>query len=139
MRASLGKAFLVLGSSFSPFRTYHATSSGLWSFCWEISWQSHWVFICMLSVLSPLFLLIFIFVFNFCQFDYYVAWHIPSWVYPAWDSLNFLDLFHCFFSHVGEFFSYYLFKYFRSLLSLFSFWNPYNVNVGAFNIVPEVP
>ena len=26
----------------------------------------------------------------------------------------------------------------RSFLSLFSFWDPYNMNAGAFNIVPEV-
>ena len=32
-----------------------------------------------------------------------------------------------------------LFKHFlRSFLSLFSSWDPYNVNVGAFNVVPEV-
>ena len=27
---------------------------------------------------------------------------------------------------------------FRSFLSLFSFWDPYNVNVGVFNVVSEV-
>ena len=31
-------------------------------------------------------------VFNFCQFDYYVSWCVPPWVYPSWDSLHFLDL-----------------------------------------------
>ena len=47
-----------------------------------------------------------------------------------WDSLCFLDLGNCFLSHVRDIFSYYLFKYFlRSFLSLFSFWDPYNVNV----------
>jgi hypothetical protein len=36
-------------------------------------------------------------------------------------------------------FSYYPFKYFlRSFLSLFSFWDPYNGNTGAFNVVREV-
>ena len=36
-------------------------------------------------------------------------------------------------------FGYYLFKYFlRPSLSFFSFWDPCNVNVGAFNIDPEV-
>ena len=60
-------------------------------------------------------------------------------VYPVWDSLHFLDLGDCLLSHVREFFSYYLFKYFlRSFLSLFSFWDPYNVNVDAFDIVLEV-
>ena len=32
-----------------------------------------------------------------------------------------------------------LLKYFLgSFLCLFSFWDPYNVNIGAFNVVPEV-
>ena len=64
---------------------------------------------------------------------------VSPWVYPAWDSLNFLDLGGYFFSHVREVFDYNLFKYFLgSFLSLFSFWDPYNVNVGAFNVVLEV-
>ena len=64
---------------------------------------------------------------------------VSPWVYPSWDSLCFLDLVDCFLSYVWEVFSYYLCKYFlRSFLLLFSFWDPYNVNVGAFNIVLEV-
>ena len=64
-------------------------------------------------------------VFNFCQFGYYVSQCVPPWVYPAQDSLCFLDLVGYFLSHVTEVFSYYFFKYFlRSLLSLFSFWTP---------------
>ena len=30
----------------------------------------------------------FIFVFNFCQFDYYVSWCAPLWVNPAWYSAS---------------------------------------------------
>ena len=57
--------------------------------------------------------------FNFSQFDYYVSQCVPPWVYPAWDSLYFLDLADDSCSHVREVFSYYLFKYFlRSFLSL---------------------
>ena len=57
-------------------------------------------------------------VFNFCQFDYYVSQCALPWVYPAWDSLCFLDFVDYFLSHVREVFSYYLFKYFlRSFLS----------------------
>ena len=64
-------------------------------------------------------------VFNFCQFDYWVSGCAPPWVYPAWDSLCFLDLVDYFLSHIRKAFSYYLFKYFlRSFLSLFSLWNP---------------
>ena len=54
-------------------------------------------------------------------------------------TLRFLDLGGYFLSHVREVFDYNLFKYFvGSFLSLFSFWDPYNVNVVMFNIVPEV-
>ena len=53
-------------------------------------------------------------------------------VYPVWDCLCFLDLGGYFLSHVKEVFDYNLFKYFLgSFLSLFSFWDPYNVNVIA--------
>ena len=45
----------------------------------------------------------------------------PPWVYPAWDSLPFLDLVDHSLSHVREVFSYYLLKYFlESFLSLSS-------------------
>ena len=44
----------------------------------------------------------------------------------------------CFLYHVREVFSYYLFKYFLRSFSLFSFWDPYNMNEGAFNVVPVV-
>ena len=54
----------------------------------------------------------FIFVFNFCQLDFYVSLCIPPWFYPAWNSLHFLELVDCSLSHVMKFFNYYLFKYF---------------------------
>ena len=67
--------------------------------------------------------------------------YVPPQVYPAWDSLCFLDLADYFLSHVREIFSFYLFQYFLS-----SFLSPpsgrikytYNVNAGTFNVVPEV-
>ena len=75
-------------------------------------------------------------VFKFCQFDYYVSLCVPPQVYPAWDSLRFLDLVNYYLAHVWEVFSYYFFKYFlRSFLSVLSFWDPYNVNVGVFNVL----
>ena len=41
--------------------------------------------------------------------------------------------------HVGELFKYHLFKNFLILfLFLFFFWDPYNSNVNAFDIAPEV-
>ena len=88
----------------------------------------------MLFVVFPLLLLIFYICLNFCQFDYYVSWCIPPWVYPAWDFvLPGLGLF-----PFWEVFSYYLFIY--SLRSFLASPSPlYNVNVGVFNVVPKVP
>ena len=41
--------------------------------------------------------------------------------------------------HVGEIFNYNLYKHFLILfLFLFFFWDPYNSNVGVFDMVPEV-
>ena len=55
-----------------------------------------------------------------------------------WDSLHLLDLTDYFLSHVREVFNSNLFKYFLSPFPfLFFFWDPYNSNVRAFNVVPE--
>ena len=60
--------------------------------------------------------------------------HISPWVYPVWDSVCLLDLIDYFLFHVGEIFNYNLFKNFPiPFLFLFFFWDPYNLNVGAFN------
>ena len=68
-----------------------------------------------------------------------VSWHVSLWVFPVWYSLCFLDLIDYFLSIVREVFNYNLFKYFlRHFLFLFFFWDPYNSNVDAFNVVPEV-
>ena len=76
---------------------------------------------------------------SFSQFDYYVSQCVPPCIYPDWNDLHFLDLVDCFLSHVREIFGYYFLKYFRkSFLSVFFFLDPYNVNIGAFNVVPEV-
>ena len=97
----------------------------------------------MLLFAFPLLLLIFFFVFSLCQFDYmclgvFLLGINPS-VYPVWDSLHLLDLIDYFLSHVGEIFNYNLFKIFLiPFLFLFFFWDPYNSNGGAFDIVPEV-
>ena len=62
-----------------------------------------------------------------------------SWLYPVWDSLCFLGLIGYSLSDVREIFDYNVFKYFlRPFFFLFFFWDPYNSNVDAFNIVPEV-
>ena len=56
-------------------------------------------------------------------------------VYPVWYSLCFLDFSECFLFHIREVFSYNLFKYF--LWSSFLLWNPYDVKIFMFNVVPE--
>ena len=61
------------------------------------------------------------------------------WVYPVWDSLGFLDLGDYLFPHFREVLNYYLLKYFLMIfLFLFFFWDSYDSNVVAFNIVLEV-
>src|SRR5574337_213902 len=54
-------------------------------------------------------------------------------------TLGFLDLSDYFLPHFREVFNYYLLEYFLMVfLFVFFFWDSYNSNVGAFNIVPEV-
>ena len=50
-----------------------------------------------------------------------------------------MDLGDYFFPHFREVFNYYLLKYFLMVfLFVFFFWDFYDLNVGSFNIVPEV-
>ena len=68
-----------------------------------------------------------------------MSWGVSPWFYPVWDSLGFLDLGNYFLPHFREVFNYYLLKYFlMAFLFVFFFWDSYDSNVGAFNIVPEV-
>ena len=68
-----------------------------------------------------------------------MSWGVSPWVYPVLDSLGFLDLGGYFFPHFWEVFNFYLLKYFlMTFFCVFFFWNSYDSNVGAFNIVPEV-
>ena len=64
---------------------------------------------------------------------------VSPWVYPIWNSLGFLDLSDYFLPHFREVFNYYLLKDFLMVfLFVFFFWDSYDSNVGAFNIVLEV-
>ena len=67
-----------------------------------------------------------------------MSWGVSPWVYPVWDSLGFLDLGDYFLPHFREVFNYYLIKYFLMVFLFVFFWDSYDSNVGAFNIVPEV-
>ena len=67
-----------------------------------------------------------------------MSWGVSPWVYPVLDSLGFLDLGGYFLLHFREVFNYYLLKYFlMPFLFMFFLWDTYDLNVGAFNIVPE--
>ena len=67
-----------------------------------------------------------------------MSWGVLSWVYPVWDSLVFLNFGGYFLHPFREVFSYYLLKYFLMAFLFAFFWDSYDSNVGAFNIVPEV-
>ena len=68
-----------------------------------------------------------------------VSWCVSPWVYPVWNSLCLWDLIDYFVFHVGEIFNYNLFKNFLIPFHfLFFFWDPYNSNVGVFDIVPDI-
>ena len=76
--------------------------------------------------------LIFVNLINMC-------WGVSPWVYPVWNSLGFLGLDDYFLPHFREVFNYYFLKYFlMAFLFVFFFWDAYDSNVGAFEIVPEV-
>ena len=68
-----------------------------------------------------------------------MSWGVSPWVYPVWDSLDFLNLDGFFLPHFREVFNYYLLKYFlMAFLFVFFLWGAYDLNVGEFDIVPEV-
>ena len=68
-----------------------------------------------------------------------MSWDVLPWVYPFWDSLGFSDLGDYFLPHSREIFNYYLLKYFLMIFPfVFFFWDSYDSNVAAFNIVLEV-
>ena len=67
-----------------------------------------------------------------------VSCGVSPWVYPIWDSLGSLDVGDYFLPHFREVLNYYLLKYFLMAFLFVFFWDSYDLNVGAFNIVPDV-
>ena len=125
MRSLLGRVILVVGSSFSSFKIYHATPFWLVEFLLRNQLLTLWEFPYMLFFIFPLFLLIIFLFFNSCQFDYYVSWCVSPWVFPAWDTLHFLDLCGYFLSLVREVFDCNLSDIFSGPFSLSSLsWTP---------------
>ena len=122
MRVLLGGVFLVVVSCLSSLGIYHDILFWFVEFLLRnqlINLSGFPLYVVLLfSLVAFNILCLLFYVFNFCQFDYCVSWCVPPWVYPAWDTLCFLDFADFFLSHVGEVFSFCLFKYFlRCLLS----------------------
>ena len=61
---------------------------------------------------------------------------VPPCIYPAWDSLCFLELVGYFLSHIREISAIISSNIFSGPFSLSSFWEPYNAKVGVFNVLP---
>ena len=65
---------------------------------------------------------------------------VGPWVHLVWDPVCFLCLDICLLLQPWEVSSHNFIRYiFYPLLSLSSFWNPYNVIVSMLDVVPEVP
>ena len=130
-----GRVFLVVGSPLWSLGIYYATAFWLIEFLLRNRLITLWFFPCMLSV--------FLVAFNNLSLilvSLITCVSVCSSLGLSSLGLSVLPgLIDYFLSHAGEVFSYYLFKYFiKSFLSLFSFWNPCNANIGVFNVVSEV-
>ena len=81
---------------------------------------------------------------DFYQSNWYVTQHVPSWIYSVKECLWCLDLDVCFFclfvffSHFRNFSIIISSNIFASTFTLFSFWDPYTMNVDTFSITPRV-
>ena len=80
--------------------------------------------------------LIFVSLISMCLGEFFLGFILYGTLYFL-DWLTMTD--YDFLFHVGEIFNYNLFKIFLiPFLFLFFFWDPYNLNIGAFDIVLEV-
>lgn len=103
----------ILGLSFFPFSTLNTilVSSGLKSFCWQVSWESYVGVPCCLK---DSFL-----VFNFWGFNYNVSWY-GSLGFILFGTLCILDLDVCFANQVTKVFSHFSSNMFWRKISLSS-------------------
>ena len=130
-----------LGCRFFSFITLSMSCRSL--LAWRVSIKRSAVILVgtpfVLFVVFPLLLLIFV----LC------VWYLLIWLIcvlgcfalglSCFELSEFLDLGDYFLPHFREVFNYYLLKYFLMVfLFVFFFWDSYDSNVGAFNIVPEV-
>ena len=107
-------------------------------FLLEISWLPNGdSVVCYLFLFSWCFQN-FLFIFNHCQFKYYVSQHVPPWVNTMCGSPSFLDFDDCFLPILGKYSANVISSNtFPVLLSLsFPPGNP--IANGVFDIVPDV-
>ena len=77
--------------------------------------------------------LIFVNLINMCFGVFCLGFTLFGTLWVSWTWVGY------FLPHFREVFNYYLLEYFLMVfLFVFFFWNSYDLNVGAFNIVPEV-
>ena len=137
MRSLPGRVISVVGSSLSSLEVYHATPFWLAEFLLRNQLLTLWRFLCILFVIFPLLLLIiflsliFVCLITVCLSVFLLGFILPGTVCTSWtwEALSFPML--------GKFSTIISSNTFLCSFSL-SFWDPYNVNVGAFNVVPEV-
>ena len=139
MRSLLGTVIWVVVFLFHHFKYFLPFPSGLKSFFWKISCYPYGnPLVCYLMFSPDAFnicslYLIFNNLINMCPGVFGLGFILfgtfsVSW---TWVAISFLIL--------GKFSNYYLFKYFFMVfLFVLFFWDSYDLNVGVFDIVPEV-
>ena len=139
MRSLLATVICVIGFSLLSLYVCSAIPFWLEEFLLNDQLLSLWDFLCVLFVVFSLaafnicyLCLIFVNFINMCLGLFCLR-------FILFGTLGFLDLGDHFLPHFREIFIYYLLNYFLMVfLFVFFFWDSYDSNVGAFNIVPEV-
>ena len=135
-------AYSNLGYRFSPFNTLNISCHSLLAYrvSTERSAVKRMEFLlyvpCCFSLVAFNILslcLIFVSLIRMCLGMFLLGFILFGTLCDSWTWIDYYLL------HVGEIFNYNLFKNFLiPFLLLFFFWDPYNLNVGAFDIMPEV-
>ena len=127
----LGRVFLVVGSSLSSLWIYHAIPFWLVEFLLRNQLIAWWTFACMLFVIFPLLLLlfylslIFVSLITVCVSVFLCGFILPEILCTSWTWLTIS------FPTLGKF----LAIISSNVFSDPSFWDPYHVNFGAFNVI----
>ena len=94
-----------------------------------------WYFICRFSFLAFNILSLFLIFFSLitmCLSAFLLGFILPETLCASWTWSTISS------PMLGKFLAIISSNIFSDLFSLFFFWDPYNVNVGAFTVVPEV-